>query len=129
MHSKNINQYKKFGYTFSLCFPFLFCFILPIVFRHDFKIWPIFLGLFFLIISFLKPSLLKYPYKFWIGLGNILGWINSRIILGFVFVFILIPTSFMMRLFGLKIIKKIEKNNTSYREHKKDHIITFERIF
>ena len=71
----------------------------------------------FLILANIRPRLLLYPYKLWMAIGHILGWVNSRLILGLVFILVLQPIAIVMKLFGydpLKIRKEIHQ--TSYRE-------------
>ena len=61
----------------------------------------------------MRPSILSYPYKLWMRLGYILGWVNSRIILGLVFLIVLQPIALIMRFLGhdpLKIKKTGQKS-------------------
>jgi hypothetical protein len=37
------------------------------------------------------PASLTWPYKGWMALGHVLGWINTRIILGLIFYLIVTP--------------------------------------
>ena len=82
-----------------------------------------------LILGIISPPLLYYPYKSWIELGNALGWINSKIILGFVFLFILQPIALVMRLFGYDPLRTKQKGEKSYRENREDNQIDLTRIF
>ena len=63
-------------------------------------------------------------------IGNILGWINSRIILGLVYIFILMPISLIMRATGYDPlqIKNVKKQET-YKKDKRKYIINLRRIF
>ena len=82
-----------------------------------------------LIIGIINPSLLFYPYKVWMKLGHILGWVNSRIILGLVFVIVLQPISLIMRIFNYDPLRKKKNNQKSYREVIKEKSINLNRIF
>ena len=62
-------------------------------------------------------------------LGNILGWINSRIILGFIFIFILQPIALIMRIFGYDPLRKRHANTNSYKEKREEFKIDLKRIF
>lgn len=74
--------------------------------------------------------LLKYPYKFWMGLGHFLGLINSNIILGLVYIIILLPISFLMRLTNkYDPLRLKNNNNSSYREERRNHKINLKKIF
>ena len=76
---------KDFGLIISFCFPLFIGFLIPFFGGHSFRKWTIFVGLLLFIFSLLKPKVLYLPYKLWIKLGDLLGLINSHIILGIVF--------------------------------------------
>ena len=77
-----------------------------------------------------RPKTLKYPYEAWMKFGNLLGLINSYIILGLVFFIILQPIAFIMKLFSYDPLhrKKNPKNKT-YREIKHNKQIDLTQIF
>ena len=121
---------KEFGLLFGFGFPILIGLLFPFLWGHPIRIWTLWIGIPFLIIALFKPYLLFYPYKFWMLLGHILGWINSRLILGLVYLVILIPIAIVMRIFGYDPLKKKnKKKKVSYREINKDRIIDLERVF
>ena len=62
-------------------------------------------------------------------LGLILGWFNSRIILGLVFILIVLPIAFFMRIFGYDPLRLNDKKVKSYREIIKKTNIDLTRIF
>ena len=62
-------------------------------------------------------------------LGLTLGWINSRIILGLVFIIVLLPISVVMRLIGYDPLRTKLKELKTYRENRKNHKIDLTRIF
>ena len=61
--------------------------------------------------------------------GDILGWINSRIILGVIFLFVLIPISILMKIVGHDPLKKRRLLSKTYLENNKNHVIDLEKIF
>ena len=87
------------------------------------------IGLPVLILGIISPPMLYYPYKSWISLGNALGWINSKIILGLVFLIILQPIALIMRLFGYDPLRTRRKGEKSYREERKNNQTDLTRIF
>ena len=97
---KNISRKKlrEFGLLLGFTIPFLFGFLLPAFSAHVFKIWTIWAGVVFLTFSVANPNLLLYPYRVWMFIGYFLGLINSRIILGVVFLVVLLPILVLMRL-------------------------------
>jgi hypothetical protein len=62
------------------------------------------------------PASMKHLYKVWMALGELLGWVNTRIILGVVFVALILPISIIMRLMGKDPLhRNLEKSTASYR--------------
>ena len=120
---------REFGLIFGFGLPLIFGFLIPLIFAHSHKEWTILVGLPFIFLGIIKPHLLYYPYKIWMKIGNILGWINSHIILGLVFLIVLQPIAIFMRFFGYQPLKKINKNLKSYRENRESSIIDLKRIF
>ena len=128
---KNISkkQLREFGFLLGLIFPIFIGFLIPLISGHSLRIWTLWIGLPLIIFALIKPSFLRYPYKFWMSLGNILGYINSRLILGIVFFFILQPIALFMRIIGYDPLRKKRGLKKSYRENKKGHTINLTRIF
>ena len=123
-------QLRQFGIIIGLAIPVLMGWFIPLIWGHSFRIWTFWIGFPLLILGLIKPSLLFYPYKAWIGIGHILGWINSRIILGVVFILVLQPIAYIMRLFGYDPLQQNLKGNVndSYREVKRNKV-DLTRIF
>ena len=92
-------------------------------------IWTINFGIAIILIGLIKPNLLSKPYKLWISLGNKLAWINSHIILGIVFIVILQPIAYLMKINGYDPLRKKRFNKMSYREIRKNYSVDFTKIF
>ena len=125
------NKLREFGILMGLAIPLIIGFLLPLFFGHSFRLWTVFLGIIFLFFGIFIPKLLLYPYKFWISFGNILGWVNSRLILGIVYIVILLPIAFFMRLFGHDPLRKsftLDHKGT-YREKRVFKKTDLTRIF
>ena len=120
---------KEFGYLMGLCFPLIIGLMIPLIIGHDFRFWTIYISIISLILAIFKPTLLFYPYHFWMKIGHILGWINSKLILGIVFLIVLQPIAIIMRMFGYDPLKSKMNNTTSYEEKKRDHKIDLTKIF
>ena len=121
---------REFGFIFGVGLPVIIGWFIPSLFGHAPRIWTLFIGIPTLILSFIFPNLLKLPYKIWMKIGLILGWINSKIILGIVFFLILIPISIIMKLFKYDPLNKKQSNNIStYRELLSNHKIDLTKIF
>ena len=120
---------REFGFLVGIGFPVLVGLILPLLSGHAFRYWTLWIGWPLLFVAILKPSLLFYPYKFWMSIGHILGWINSRIILGLIFVIILLPLSFIMRVLGYDPLSLKTNKLSTYKKEKLNHKINLKKIF
>ena len=129
MKSPSKKQLREFGLVIGFGFPIIIGWIIPFLSGHTFRAWSLYLGLPLLILGIIKPSLLSYPYKGWMAIGLALGWLNSRLILGLIYLVILQPISLIMRILGYDPLNKKKSNVISYREIKKDANFDFKRIF
>jgi len=73
----------------------------PFFFRQqDPRWWSVVLAACLLIPAITFPTSLFWPYKGWMALGHVLGWVNTRIILGVVFYGIVTPIGVVRRWLG-----------------------------
>ena len=128
---KNISNkiLREFGFLVGIGLPVLVGWILPLFGGHAFRYWTLFVGLPLLFVAILKPSFLYYPYKLWMKLGHVLGWVNSKVILGLVFLFVLQPIAVIMKSFGYDPLKKKKTSGTTYREIRSNLKIDLRKIF
>ena len=122
-------QLLKFGLLLAFGFPILIGWLFPALAGHGFRQWTLWVGVASLILGLTSPPLLYYPYKGWIIFGNLLGWVNSKIILGLVFIFVLLPVAFIMFLTGYDPLRIRRKGEKTYRENRQNHKSDFTRIF
>tara|TARA_Y100001968_G_C18922728_1_gene510535 strand:- start:110 stop:502 length:393 start_codon:yes stop_codon:yes gene_type:complete len=122
-------QLREFGFLIGFGFPIVIGWILPMLGGHLFRMWTLWIGIPGIALGLIKPNLLFYPYKAWIQLGYALGWINSRIILGLVFLIVLQPIALIMKITGYDPLRKNKSKKNSYRENKQNHSINLTRIF
>ena len=120
---------REFGFLISFAFPVLIGFLLPFLSGHSFRIWTLWISIPSLILAITMPRLLLYPYKAWMKLGLILGWLNSRLILGLVFILVLQPIAFIMRISGYDPLKLKIIEQKSYREKTTNKKINLRKIF
>ena len=121
---------REFGFIFGSGLPLIVGWLIPSLFGHEPRIWTIYIGILTIISSILFPNILKLPYKIWIKIGLILGWINSKIVLGIVFFFILIPISIIMKFFKYDPLNKKQfSNKLTYREIISNHKVDLTKIF
>ena len=119
----------EFGLLIGITFPLLIGVIIPYLTAQDFKLWTLWISLFSIFFALINPNLLLYPYKFWMFLGFVLGWFNSRIIFGLIFFLVLLPVAIIMRSVGHDPLRVKNFNLNSYREDKKNNKVDFKKIF
>ena len=120
---------REFGLLIGFGFPILIGWLLPFIFGHGLRVWTLWIGFPGLILGILAPRLLKYPYKGWMKLGQGLGWFNSHVILGLVFLIVLQPIALIMRIIGYDPLRKRKQSKATYRETRENHKIDLTRIF
>ena len=89
-------------------------------------------GLLFLTLAYLKPDLLLPVNKAWMGLGYLLGYIISPIVIGSIFFIIFTPISIFLKLIGRDELQLLNKNSKSYwrkRQNIKASQTTFKNQF
>ena len=122
-------QLREFGLLIGFGFPILIGWILPSLFGHEFRAWTLWIGVPGLTLGLTIPRLLHFPYKIWMALGHALGWVNSHIILGLVFIVVLLPIAVIMRIIGYDPLRRLRKGEKTYREKKLNHQTDLTRIF
>jgi hypothetical protein len=92
-------QLRSFGLTVGGIFALIG--LWPVVVRHqDPRWWALVLAVCLLFPAVIFPNALYWPHKGWMTLGHVLGWVNTRIILGFVFYVIVTPIGVLRRWLG-----------------------------
>ena len=108
--------YRKFGLTTGAIVIGLFGLLIPWLFGLNYVKWPWILGGVLGLWALLAPSTLKPVYVGWMKFGNVMNWINTRIILGILFYGIFLPIGALMRLFGYDPMhRKLDSGLSSYR--------------
>ncbi len=120
---------RKFGLLIGFGFPILLGWLIPAITGHGFRAWTLWVGFPGFIFGLISPSSLQIPYKVWMMIGHVLGWVNSRIILGIIFFIVLLPIAMVMRLFGYDPLKRNRKGKHSYRVNSQNDQIELTRIF
>lgn len=112
-------ELRQFGLVFGAFCAIIFGIAFPYIKYSTYFLSPLILGAFLIIIGLFLPMALKPIHFLWLKIGFILGWINSRIILGFIFYVIMTPFSLIMRLFGYDPMnRKVKLKMKSYCEKK-----------
>ena len=92
-------ELRNFGLTVGLIF--IVIAFWPAVWRGEaFRVWALIPGVILVMTGLSFPKILATVFKVWMKIGHVLGWINTRIILGAVFFVIITPMGLIMRMFG-----------------------------
>ena len=67
---------------------------------HTPRLWALVLGSILIVPALAWPTSLTHVYRLWMRVGEVLGWINTRLILGGVFYLLFTPMGMYMRLRG-----------------------------
>lgn len=92
--------------------------LLPWVLRRgEPRPWLLGLGAVLAALAVVWPEGLRVPHRGWTALGHVLGWINTRILLGIVFFLVVTPLGAAARLFGRDPMRRrFDPEATSYRQ-------------
>jgi hypothetical protein len=63
-------------------------------------VWALVLASFLVPLGLLMPAVLRPIFKVWMKVGHVMGWVNTRIILGILYFGLITPMGMVMRLFG-----------------------------
>ena len=112
----NKADYRKFGLLSSAIVMVLFGLAIPWLFSLNFPRWPWIFAALLGSWALLLPATLQPVYIAWMKFGDIMNWVNTRIILGIVFYGMILPFGLVMRLFGNDPMKrKLDDSASSYR--------------
>ena len=109
-------ELRKFGLTFGVMIALMFGLVLPFIFSLQYRTWPWIVAALAISWAGLAPSTLRFVYKPWMKLAEVLGAINSRIILGLIFFLMIVPMALVMKILGKSPLRSHERKNAdTYR--------------
>jgi hypothetical protein len=80
------------------------------------RAWALALGILLVGPALVAPRVLAPAHRAWMGLGEVLGWINTRILLSLVFFAVITPMGVVMRLLGKDPMRRgFERELPTYR--------------
>ena len=103
---------KSFGFTIG----FLLLIIGAVLFynRNVLFVYFFSIGLIFICLSLIAPTVLKPGHKIWMTFAIIIGWVMTRIILSVLFYLIISTIGIFARLVGKDFLNLKSKSNESY---------------
>ncbi len=119
-------ELKKFGMILGGMIVFLFGFFYPFLGSRPYPYWPWIAGSITFFTSLLFPMAVWPIYKIWMPVAHALGKINSFLLLGILFYFLITPFACVMRLFGKDPLRLKSSSASSYRQTNKEERINME---
>lgn len=113
-----VSELRNFGLILAGGFIVFFGLLIPLLKGRGIHLmsWSWLLAATLALFSLVAPQLLGPLHRGWMFLGHILGWVNTRIILGIVFLVIFTPVAFIFRLMGKDPMQRsLDAGLNSYR--------------
>jgi hypothetical protein len=111
---------RKFGFIMGGMFALIFGLVFPWLTdktSENWPIWPFIVLAVFWLIAIIAPQILRPIEHWWQKIGNVLGFINSRIILGVMFFLLIFPIGLILKIFGKDSMnRKLLKEADTYRK-------------
>ena len=113
--TRSIKELRSFGLLVGGIFAAIG--LWPALLRGDeMRLWSLFIGGLLILSALLVPRALALPHRGWMELSDILGWLNTRIILGFIFFILLTPIGIVRRFLGSDPMgSKLNPQTNTYR--------------
>lgn len=108
-------ELRTFGLVTAGMVVLCFGFLIPWIWGFAWPIWPWIAAATLAIMALIVPASLRPVYMGWMRFAGILGWINTRIILGLIFFLMFLPFGLVMRLFNDPMRRKLDKSIKTYR--------------
>jgi hypothetical protein len=109
-------ELRKFGLIFAGMFILIFALLLPWIWDRPSPMWAWIVAGVFAAAGLLVPMWLAPVYRLWMKIGHVLGWINTRIILGLVFFVIFAPVALLLKILGKDALRqRLDASASSYR--------------
>ena len=124
---KKQSSIKSFGILFF--FVFLIVGLWPLLSDNEIRIWSIVLSVTFLLLGLTKSKILNPLNNYWIKLGEILGKIVAPIVMLIVFLGVVTPMAFLVKLLGKDLLNLKFNKKISYWINKEKNIGTMKDQF
>ena len=110
-------DYRSFGLIVGSVLLIIFGLALPYWKNNQLNLYFTAAGGILIFLALILPIVLKYPYLLWMKIGEVLGFINTRIILSVIFFVMFAPFGLIRRLIGKDSLGlKLHENEVSYRK-------------
>lgn len=109
-------QLRPFGLIMAGGLVLFFGLLIPWIWDRNYPLWPWIAAAVFAAAGLIHPKILTPIFRVWHRIGHVLGWINTRIILGLVFFVIFFPVALILRIAHKDpMARKYRPDEDSYR--------------
>ena len=107
-------QLRSFGLTLGVAFGIIA--LWPVIRGGPPRTTPLIVAAILFGSALIVPQVLRGFHRVWMGIGEALGWVNSRIILGVIYYLVIVPIGMLRRMFGSDpMARQFERDAVSYR--------------
>lgn len=107
---------RSFGLLMAGVLAPLLGLVLPWLFGYGWPVWPWVASAAFGALALAWPAGLGPVYRGWMGFAHVVGWVNTRLLLGLVFFLVITPIGLLMRLAGRDPMRRrFDPSATTYR--------------
>jgi hypothetical protein len=94
---------RNFGLVFSAVFAIIG--VAPLVSGRPLRLWVLGLAVVFLVLALVAPGVLHPLNRLWSRLGQILHHVVNPVIMGFLFIFAVVPMGWALRVRGADLLR------------------------
>jgi hypothetical protein len=107
---------REFGLVFAAGLIVMFGLLLPWLGERPWPLWPWLTAAAFVAAALVFPPALRPFNALWLKIGHVLGWVNTRIVLGVVYFLIFLPAGLLLRaLHKDPLHREFDASAASYR--------------
>jgi len=108
-------ELREFGLITSGLLIVFFGLLVPWIWNLQWPVWPWIVAFILSLSALIVPGYLRPVYIVWMRFAEMIGWINTRIILTVIFFLIFLPFGLIMRVFNDPMSRKLDKHIQTYR--------------
>jgi len=114
-HRFQVKELRQFGLMVGGVFSVIG--LWPMFLRGEpLRLWAVVLGSLLILLGSLVPTWLAPVHRGWMWVGHVLGWINTRIILGVIFYGLITPIGIAFRMLGKDTMRQsFSDTSSTYR--------------
>ena len=110
------SELRRFGLLMAGMIGAVLGLLLPWTFDASWPAWPWLLAGAFAVAALVRPAVLAPVHQAWMGFAHLLGWVNTRLVLGLVFFLLVTPLGLLLRATGWDPMRRrLEPDASTYR--------------